>query len=169
MLLWNEFKLWLIVLGLPFILNFRSPNLVIDPHTVIILFTLKLHCISIESKGICDAKYRTPVIRMCILSILSFGPYVVPGFNTSTIILGEPTRLGALNDWIIIYLKICCVEMLHGVVKKATSAAMGRIWFWLLGTKENRCNAPLCYSIEGTSPQGTHCSHIKSRGVDREP
>ena len=70
------------MLGFPYILNFTSLNLVIDSHKVIFLFTLKSHCISLKDKSICNASYRAPMIRIYILSILDFKPYVMLGLNT---------------------------------------------------------------------------------------
>lgn len=48
---------------------------------------MKLHYISIKDKNICNASYRTPIMRMCVLSILIFRPYVEVGFDTETIMI----------------------------------------------------------------------------------
>lgn len=74
------------MLGLSYILNFRSLNLAMDSSTVAFLLTLQLHFISIKDKDNCNASYSPSIRRRHILSILNFEPCVVLGSNIRALI-----------------------------------------------------------------------------------
>lgn len=69
------------MLGLLYIFNFRSLNLVMDFSIVVFFLILKLYFIFIKDKDNCNVSYSLFIRRRYILFILNFEFCVVLGLN----------------------------------------------------------------------------------------